>query len=512
MTIITDDNRRWWVAGAMALPLVVLTLDYFGVSVALPAIGRDLKIGTVTLAWIINAYMLGLASMLIVGGRLGDLLGRRKMLFAGVTVFVVASVVCGLAPTGAVLVGARAVQGAAAGFIFTNTLSIVTNAFPSDQRNVGVSFWVGIGAVGSAIGPFVGGLLTELVSWRWFFFLNAPFCIATLAFLLLLIRESRDEESPPKIDWLGCATSIGGLACVVLGLQLAGNVGWTAWAVWLSLAIGVTLLIAFLMIENRVAFPLIDFQLFKSRDFGSCASVGFLINLSLGSLMLFLALYLQHVLNLSPIGAGLVFLGYSVMLAITASSNAFVLNRLGARQTMAAGMLLNGLSFLILVFSEMTTGVAVIVGALVLGGAGQALAYTTSTSLAVGSVSEQKTGAASGIVSMVRMVAVTIGVAISTALFKFLETGAMVSLIGKAGGDLSRAEVRDIHVLVAGSDQSATKLAHDVPAAADEMPMIVDQALMAGFGGVMIMCVAVSIIGLAAAFVARPNKPDAVDD
>ncbi len=512
MTIITDDNRRWWVAGTMALPLIVLTLDYFGASVALPSIGRDLRIGTVTLAWVINAYMLGLASMLIVGGRLGDLIGRRKMLFAGVTVFVISSVVCGLAPSGAVLVAARAIQGAAAGFIYTNSLSIVANAFPSEQRNLGISIWIGIGTVGSAIGPFVGGLLTDLLSWRWFFFLNAPFCITALILMLLIIRESRDEESPPKIDWWGCATSIVGLVLVILGLQLAGNVGWTAWTVWASLAAGAVILSAFVMIENRVKFPLIDFELFKNRDFGSCASVGFLINVSLGSLMLFLALYLQHVMNLSPLGAGLVFLGYSALLAMTASSNTLVLNRLGARQTMAIGVVLNGLSFLILVFSEMTTGVAVIVGALVLGGAGQALAYTTSTSVAVGSVPEQKSGAASGIVGMVRIVAVTIGVAISTALFKYIETGALVSLIGQAGGNLTRAEVRDIHVLVAGSDQSATKLAHDVPAAADKMPTIVDQALMAGFGAVMIMCVAVSIVGLAAAFVARPKKPDADED
>ena len=511
MTIITEDNRRWWVTGTMALPLVVLTIDLFGVSVALPSIGRDLNAGTVSLAWVINAYMLGQGSMLIVGGRLGDLLGRRKMLIAGITVFVAASIACGLAPSASLLIAARAVQGAAAGFIYTNSLSIVSNTFPSEQRNLGISIWIGIGTVGSAIGPFVGGLLTETLSWRWFFFLNTPFCIAAVIMAFLVVQESRDDETTPTIDWLGCTTSVGGLVFLVLGMQLAGDVGWSAWTVWASLVTGVVVSAAFFVIESKVKVPLIDLQLFKSRDFGSSASIGFLINFSLGTLMLFLALYLQHVLNLSPLAAGLVFLSYSGLLAIVSSANTFVLNRLGARQTMAAGMLLIGFCHLILVFAEPTTGIAIIVGALVLGGTGQALAYTTSTSVAVASVPEQKAGAASGAFATVRVAALTLGVAVSTAVFKLLETGALVSLIGKAGGDLTRVEVRDINVLVAGSDKAAGRLAQEVPAVANKMPEIVDQALVAGFSGVMMVCAALSFAGLAAAYVARPPEPDHED-
>ncbi len=511
MTIITDDNRRWWIAGSMALPVIVLTIDFFGVSVALPTIGRDLNTGTVTLAWVINAFMLGLASMLIVGGRLGDLIGRRKMLIFGVTIFVASSILCGFAPSGPWLIAARAIQGAAAGFTYTNSLSIVSNAFPSEQRHVGISLWIGIGAAGSAIGPFVGGLLTYELSWRWFFFLNVPFGIAAVIMTFLLVKESRDEEAPPKIDWLGCLLAVAGLVFLVMGLQLAGNLGWSSLTVWASLVFGLAVSAVFIVFETKVKFPLIDFQLFRNREFGSSACIGFTINFTLGTLMLFLTLYLQHVLNLTPLSAGFVFLGYSVLLAATSSSNAFFLNRWGARRTMATGMLLNSVSFLVLAFAEPTTGLAIIAGALIVGGAGQAFAYTTSTSLAMASVSEQKSGAASGAIGTIRISATAMGVAVSTAIFKMIETSELVSLIGKAGGHLTRAEVRDIHVLVAGSDKAADRLAQEVPAAAGKMPMIVDQAMVAGFSGVMLVCVAVSVIGLAAAFLARQIQTDSDD-
>ncbi|MEM7120196.1 MAG: MFS transporter [Pseudomonadota bacterium] len=505
--MITDDNRRWWVAGTMGLPLITLTIDVFGVTVALPSIGRDLNTGTVTLAWVINAFMLGFASMLIVGGRLGDLLGRRKLLLAGVVLFVASSILSGLAPSGSWLIAARGIQGVAGGFVYANSLSVVANAFPSEQRHLGISLWIGIGAVGSAVGPFVGGLLTEELSWRWFFLLNVPIGAVAVIMTFLLVKESRDEEAPPKIDWFGCALSVAGLVLIVMGLQLAGNLGWSSLTVWACLVVGLAVSAAFIVFETKTRFPLIDFQLFRNRNFGSSASVGFVINFTLGALMLYLALYLQHVLKLSPLSAGLVFLGYSGMMAVISTSNAYFMNRWGARRTMATGMLLNAASFLVLAFAEPTTGLVIIVAALVLGGAGQSFAYTTATSLAMASVSEQKSGAASGAVGMIRISATTVGVAVSTAVFKAIENGELVSHIGKAGGRLTRAEARDIHVLVAGSDQAAAKLAHDVPAAAGKMSDIVNQALMAGFGGAMFLCVAASVVGLMVAFLARSRPP-----
>ncbi len=505
MTVITDDNRRWWVAGIMGLPLVTLTVDVFGVTVALPSIGRDLNTGTVTLAWVINAFMLGFASMLIVGGRLGDLVGRRKLLLAGVVVFVASSVLSGLAPSGSWLIAARGIQGAAGGFIYANSLSVVANAFPTEQRHLGISLWIGVGAVGSALGPFVGGVLTDELSWRWFFLLNVPIGVVAIIMTILLVKDSRDQEAPPKIDWFGCALSVVGLVFVVMGLQLAGNLGWSSVTIWACLVFGLVVSTAFIVFETKTRFPLIDFQLFRNRNFCSSASIGFAINFSLGALMLYLALYLQHVLDLSPLSAGLVFLGYSATMAVISTSNAFFMNRWGARRTMATGTLLNAMSFLILAFAEPTTSLVIIVGALVLGGAGQSFAYTTATSLAMTSVSEQKSGAASGAVGMIRISATTVGVAVSTAVFKVIENGDLVSLIGNTGVHLTRAEVRDIHVLVAGSDKAANRLAQEVPGAASKMSDIVDQALMAGFGGVMLVCVAASVVGLAAAFVAHPQ-------
>ncbi|MEM7120199.1 MAG: MFS transporter [Pseudomonadota bacterium] len=512
MGIVTEDNRYWWVASAMALCVVVLTIDFFGVSVALPSIGRELGTSTSTLAWVINAFMLGLVGTLVVGGRLGDLLGRRRMLLAGLLTFTASSILCGLAPSAVWLIVGRAIQGAAAGFLFSNSLSIATNAFPSDKRHVAVSFWAGIGTVGSAVGPFVGGLLTDELSWRWFFFINIPFGVAALFLILLVVRESRDEDAPRIIDWMGCTLTIAGMVLLVLGLELSNSLGWQDLAVWITLVVAVVVLAAFVIVERKVRFPLIDFQLFSGRDFVCASLIGFLINFTLGALMLFLALYLQHVLRLSPLTAGLIFLGYSVMLAVVSLLNAKIMETLGPRHTVIIGMALNAASFLILFFCDTETGIAVIVAALALGGAGQALAYTTAASIAMASVPEQKGGAASGTLGCVRIAGTAVGVAVATALFKALENDELSALIAKAGGSLSAASIREIKGLLAGTDAAAAELAKAAPAAASTMRTIVDQAFVTGFGGLMAFCAVLSVIGVAVAFMLRPVLVTAKDE
>ncbi len=511
MGIVTDDNRCWWVATAMAFCVIVLTIDFFGVSVALPSIGRELGTSTSTLAWVINAFMLGLVGSLIVGGRLGDLLGRRKMLLAGLITFTASSILCGLAPSAIVLIVGRALQGAAAGFLFSNSLSIVTNAFPSDKRHIAVSFWAGVGTVGSAVGPFVGGVLTDLLSWRWFFFINIPFGVVALLLILLVVHESRDEDAPRAIDWTGCVLTIAGMVLLVLGLELSNSLGWQDVTVWITLVAAVVVLTGFVFAERKIRFPLIDFQLFTGRDFVCATQIGFLINFTLGALMLFLALYLQHVLELSPLVAGLIFLGYSVMLAVMSMLNAKVMEVLGPRRTVIIGMLLNGLSFLILFFCDTTTGIAMIVVALALGGTGQALAYTTSTAIAMASLPEQKAGAASGTIGSARIAGTAVGVAVATALFKALENSELAAQIAKAGDSMSVSQIREIHGLLAGTDDAAAALAKAAPNAAATMTTVVDQAFMAGFSAIMALAVVLSVIGTAIAFLLRPVLVNAAD-
>jgi MFS family permease len=222
---MTGKNRRWWVVIAMSGIMILLTVDFFGVAVALPQIGKDLHASTETLAWTVNVYLLAFVSPMIAVGRLADIVGRRKVALVGVVVFVAASVACAVAPDDLFLIGARLVQGLGAGVIFATSLSIVNNAFPLDERPKALGIWSGVGLVGSALGPLVAGILTQEASWRWFFFLNVPIGIAVIVISLAVVEESRDESYTGGIDWAGFVTLTLGFAPLIFGLQQGAQAG-----------------------------------------------------------------------------------------------------------------------------------------------------------------------------------------------------------------------------------------------------------------------------------------------
>lgn len=210
--MITPQNRKWWIVGAMSLPIFILTIDFFGIAVALPSIGHDLQTSTTGLEWTINSFMLAFAAPLLAVGRLGDIIGRRKVLLLGTAIFAVGSALCGVAESDWWLIGARAVQGLGASMFFANSLSIVSNAFPSEERGVGIGVWSSVGTIGSAIGPLVGGLLTQYLSWHWFFLVNIP--IAVVTFFLRCSPFLRRATKPPgKSMWLALSPSRWDLCC-----------------------------------------------------------------------------------------------------------------------------------------------------------------------------------------------------------------------------------------------------------------------------------------------------------
>src|SRR5262249_53218523 len=194
MPPITAANRKWWGVVAVSGGMIILALDFFRPPVALPPIGKDLDASTNTLLWTVNAYLLAFVSEMIVVGRLADIVGRRKVTLFGIILFVVGSAACGAAPSDVFLIVARVVQGIGGGIIFAASVSIVSNAFAEDERAKALGIWSGVGLAGSAIGPFVAGVLTEYASWRWFFFLNVPICIATFVLTLRAVKESPDRH------------------------------------------------------------------------------------------------------------------------------------------------------------------------------------------------------------------------------------------------------------------------------------------------------------------------------
>ncbi len=305
---LTDDNRRWWTLAAMCFALFMIMLDNTVVNVALPSIQKDLHASLSSLEWTINAYTLVFAVLLVTGGRLGDIFGRRRMFLFGVVTFAISSAAIGFAPTDTLLVAGRAVQGIGAAFMMPATLSIITNAFPPQERGKAIGTWAGVSALALAIGPVVGGFLTESVSWRAIFFLNLPVAAGAVAVTLFATHESRDETVGRTVDIPGIAALTSGLTAIVLALVEGNSWGWGSAGILALFAAGAIGLVGFFVIEHHSRAPMIDFSFFASKSFLGTNVVAFVVSFAMLAMFFFIALYMQNILGYSPLQAGVRFL------------------------------------------------------------------------------------------------------------------------------------------------------------------------------------------------------------
>src|SRR3979411_2934294 len=262
---MNQDNRRWWALGAMCFALFMIMLDNTVVNVALPSIQRSLHASTASLEWTGNAYTLSFAVLLVTGGRLGDLFGRRRVFLAGVIVFAASSGAIGFSPSDTWLVGWRAVQGVGAALMMPATLSIISNAFPPSERGKAIGTWAGVSAMALAIGPVVGGFLVEKVSWQSIFFLNLPVAVAAVLVTLFAVRESRDETVTRTVDIPGVATLTISLAALVLALVEGNSWHWGSTREITLFAVAIVGLTSFVQIELRRKVPMVDFSFFRAR-------------------------------------------------------------------------------------------------------------------------------------------------------------------------------------------------------------------------------------------------------
>jgi EmrB/QacA subfamily drug resistance transporter len=415
---MTDQNRKWWTLGAMSFALFMIMLDNTVVNVALPSIQKDLGASLSALEWTINAYTLTFAVLLVTGGRLGDIFGRRRGFLFGVIAFALSSATAGFAPNDTSLVVSRAVQGIGAAFMMPATLSIITNAFPPHERGKAIGTWAGVSALALALGPVVGGFLTEQVSWRAIFFLNLP--VAALAVIVTLVaaRESRDPDVPRTIDYTGVATLTIGIGSLVLALVEGNDWGWGSTRVIGLFAVAVAGSLAFILAERRVRFPMVEFGFFKSRQFLGANGVAFVVSFSMLAMFFFLALYMQNILGYSPLQAGIRFLPSTVVIIVTAPIAGRLTDRIGARLPIAVGLTLVAVALYLQSRIGVDTGYDYLLPTLSLMGLGIGLTMSPMSTAAMNAVQETKAGVASGILSMSRMVGGTFGVAAVGALFQ----------------------------------------------------------------------------------------------
>lgn len=419
---ITDANRRWWTLGAMCFALFMIMLDNTVVNVALPSIQRGLHATTSSLEWTVNAYTLTFALTLVTGGRLGDIYGRRRMFLFGVAVFGASSFLIGLAQSDTWLICFRAAQGVGSGFMMPATLSIITNTFDARERGRAIGTWAGVSAMALAIGPVVGGFLVQEVSWQSIFFLNVPVAILAIAVTLAAARESRDETAVREVDIPGVLTLTVALAGLVLGLIESNEWGWGSARVLGLFALAIVMLAAFVWVERRRRAPMVDFSFFGSRSFFGANVVAFIVSFAMFAMFFFLALYMQDVLRYSPLQAGIRFLPSTVMIMIVAPIAGRLADRIGPRPLMTVGLVLVSFALFWLTGITIHTGYGYLSVSFIVMGVGMGLVMSPMSTAAMNSVEVTKAGVASGILSMVRMVGSTFGVAV---------LGAVIATLGR---------------------------------------------------------------------------------
>jgi EmrB/QacA subfamily drug resistance transporter len=414
--IFAEENKKWWTLAAVAFGLFMIMLDNTIVNVALPSIQRSLHMSLSSLEWIVTAYALTFAALLITGGKLGDLYGRKRMFIAGLVVFTLASLACGLAPSAGFLIGARAVQGVGAALMNPATLSIITATFPPKERGQAIGIWAGVSALALAIGPLIGGLIVDNINWHWIFYVNVPVGVVGIIVSRWVIAESRDTSHEQSIDLPGLVTSGGALLALSYALIEGNQRGWGSPEI-IGLFVGAVVLFAvFIWLELRQRLPMLDLDLFKIGSFAGANIVAMLVSLGMFGVFFFISLYVQNVLGYSPTKAGAIFLPMTVLIIVIAPISGKLSDRVGSRWLMGAGMTILGVSLLLYQRIGLHTGFWSLLPQLVLGGVGMALVMSPMTSAAMGSVPTDKAGVGSGVLNSFRQVGGSLGIALMGAI------------------------------------------------------------------------------------------------
>ena len=414
--IFADENRKWWTLGAVAFGLFMIMLDNTIVNVALPSIQRDLEVGISGLEWVVNGYALTFAVLMLTGGKLADLYGRRLIFIVGLSVFTAASFVCGMATSDEWLIAARIVQGAGAALMNPATLSIITATFPPRQRGMAIGIWAGVSALALAIGPLVGGVIAEHIHWGWIFFINVPVGILAIVVARLVIDESRDTSAEQRLDFPGLFTSAVGLFALTYGLIEANTYGWTSTRILALFGVAAAALVAFVVLELRQRLPMLDLNLFRNSTFAGANTVMMLVALAMFGVFFFVSLFVQNILGYSATEAGATFLPMTVLVILVAPAAGKLSDRVGSRWLMGAGMVSVATS--LLVFSRLDAGSDFwdLLPGLLVGGLGMGLAMTPTTSAAMGSVPIDKAGVGSAVLNSMRQVGGALGIAVMGAI------------------------------------------------------------------------------------------------
>jgi EmrB/QacA subfamily drug resistance transporter len=440
---VTPENKKWWTLAAVSVGLFMIMLDNTVVNVALPSMRNSLHMSLSELEWVVAGYALTFAAFMLIGGKLADFLGRRLVFMLGLAVFTGASLACGLAPNGGFLIGARIVQGLGGALMNPATLSIIAATFAPRERGRAIGIWAGVSAMALAIGPLVGGLLTEHVNWNWIFFINVPVGLLGLLLAPMLIDESRDTSAEQRLDLPGLATSALGLFALTYAFIEGNSYGWTSAQIVGAFAVAAASLIAFVLLERHQRAPMLDLSLFRNRTFGGANAAMLFVGLAMFGTFFYVSLYMQNVLKYSPVEAGASFLPMTILIILIAPRAGALTDRVGSRWLVGTGMTLLS----VMLFYYTTLGAhesfwALLPG-LLTGGIGMGMTMTPVTAAAMSAVSVDKAGVGSAVLNSARQVGGSLGIAVMgaivagssnylTGFHDALRVGAILCLTGAA--------------------------------------------------------------------------------
>jgi EmrB/QacA subfamily drug resistance transporter len=415
-SMVNEEHRKWWTLVAVSFGLFMIMLDNTIVNVALPTIQSSLHLKISELEWVVTGYALTFGALMLTGGKLADLMGRRRIFVVGLVIFTASSLACGLADEASLLIGARVVQGVGAALMNPATLSIIVATFPARQRGTAIGIWAGVSALALAIGPLVGGVIAENLSWSWIFFINVPVGVLGVAAAYLFIDESRDTSQEQRPDVPGLVTSTLGLFALSYALIEANNYGWTSARILISFGIAAVSLTAFVVLEHFQRLPMLELGLFRNRGFAGANTVMLLVGLAMFGVFFYVSLYVQRVIGYSPIEAGASFLPWTLLIIVLAPMAGRLSDRVGPRPLVVGGMVV--ITGSLLIFASLGENATFwnLLPAMLLGGVGMSAAMAPVTAAAMQSVRPDKAGVGSAVLNSMRQVGGSLGIAIMGAI------------------------------------------------------------------------------------------------
>lgn len=497
------NSRKWWTLGAVCVATFMLLLDITVVNTALPDIQKDLGGSFSDLQWVVDAYALSLAALVLTAGSLADRLGRRRIFAVGLVVFSFASLLCAIAPDPTALNFARGLQGVGGAIMFAVSLALVAQEFPSGkERGMAMGIYGATIGIAVAIGPLLGGLLTDGFGWESVFLINVPIGLAAVAVTYWKLAESRDPNAT-KIDWGGLLTFSSGLFVLVLALVRGNEEGWSSTPIVALFAAAAALLVAFVVIETRVKQPMLPLGLFRGRAFTGVQLAAFAVSGSMFAIFLYLTLYLQSFLGYSPVDAGLRYLPITLASFIVAPFAGMALAKVQARYLLSGGLALVGAGLLAMGGLGMNSEWTALLVGFIVGGVGIGLVNPVIADVALSVVPKEQSGMAAGINDTFRQVGIAVGIAAWGAIF--LGSGAAKTQ-QLADGALTHQQAHDL--VEATSSGALPQAVAGLPDGARELATnAAQQGFLSGLNEILLLGAILSFAGaVAALFLVRERE------